>query len=206
MSLFEGVELTEEQKAAIQANAEKQYSGYESPEQVAGLKQAKDALLAEKKAAEEAKALAAKEAEDRALEAAKAKGDVKAVEESLTAKQREWEEKYNGLLKENESSAINAVVSKMAAELGGESATLLEPHLRTRLRYDDGKVKVTDSEGSLTVSSIDDLAKEFKNNPAFATVIVGSRSSGGGAVPQNGKSGGAGDSSFSNHLKDLPVR
>ena len=59
MNLTDGIEgLTEDQVAAINANAAKTYEGYESPEQIAGLKAAKDSLLAEKKQAEEAKAAA----------------------------------------------------------------------------------------------------------------------------------------------------
>ena len=54
MNLTDGIEgLTEDQVAAINANAAKTYEGYESPEQIAGLKAAKDSLLAEKKKAEE---------------------------------------------------------------------------------------------------------------------------------------------------------
>lgn len=193
MSLTDGIEgLTEAQIEAINGNAAKQYEGYESPDSVAGLKKAKDDLLAEKKAVEEAKLALAKEAEDKALEAARAKGDIKTLEESWKQKQAESDERYNSLLKQNETSAINGAAAKLAAELGGESADLLEPHLKARLRYEDGKVKVVDADGSLTVSTISDLATEFKSNPAFAKVIVGSKASGGGAATQSSSGGATG--------------
>lgn len=207
MSLTDGIEgLTEAQIEAINGNAAKQYEGYESPDSVAGLKKAKDDLLAEKKQVEEAKLALASEAEQKSLEAARAKGDIKTLEESWQKKQAESDERYNSLLKQNESSAINGAAAKLAAELGGESAAVLEPHLKARLRYEDGKVKVTDADGSLTIATVSDLAVEFKSNPAFAKVIVGSKANGGGAA-NNGLGGGAASAgNFSKHLADLPVK
>lgn len=193
MSLFEGVELTPEQQAAVQANADKQYLGYESPDQVKGLKANNDALLAEKHEAGRVAKEASDAAESARLDTARSKGDVKALEESWAAKQAESDDRYNALLKQNESSAISAEVNKLAAELGGDNAALLAPHIQNRLRYEDGQVKVMDSNGGLTISTLDDLAKEFRNNPMFASAIVGTKANGGGAA-HGGKSNSSGAS------------
>jgi len=195
MNLTDGIEgLTEDQVAAINANAAKTYEGYESPEQIAGLKAAKDSLLAEKKQAEEAKAAATLATEAAKLEAAKKGGDIESITKSYEEKLSAYEQKLSSINKASEDNAISAVVSKMAAELGGDNAALLEPHLRSHLRYEDGVVKVTDSDGGLTISTLDDLSTKFRTNPAFAPVIVGSKANGGGAKVQNGNSGGAASS------------
>lgn len=207
MNLTDGIEgLTEDQVAAINANAAKTYEGYESPEQIKGLKDKNDALIGEQREA----ARLARESSDAAdaakLEAAKKGGDIESITKSYEEKLSAYEQKLSSINKASEDNAISAVVSKMAAELGGDNAALLEPHLRSHLRYEDGVVKVTDSDGGLTISTLDDLSTKFRTNPAFAPVIVGSKANGGGAKVQNGQSGGAGGSKFSKHLADLPVK
>jgi hypothetical protein len=199
MSLFEGVELTDEQQAAVQANVTKQYEGYESQKDIQKLKAKNTELITEQR---EAKRIAAEtiakaaEAEDAAknaseaakLEAAKKSGDIEGLTKSFEAQLAEERgrtaterEKTVAMEKMNEDAAINSIVDKMAFELGKESAEVLKPHIKARLRYEDGKTQVTDGNGALTISSLDDLTTEFKNNPAFASVIVGSQAGGGGA-------------------------
>ena len=210
MSLLDGVEgLSEAQVAAITANAAKTYEGYESPEQVKGLRAAKDSLLAEKKAAEDAKTEATLATEAAKLEAAIKGSDIESITKSYEEKINGYKDQLSSINKASENNAINAVVSKMAAELGGDNAALLEPHLRSHLRYEDGVVKVTDSDGGLTISTLDDLSNKFRTNPAFAPVIVGSKANGGGAGVQNGLGGRATGSKLSQKvpaLQDLPVR
>ncbi len=198
MSLTDGIDgLSEDQVAAIKANEAKQYEGYESPDQVSGLKANNQELLEEKRQATQKATDAAKAAEAAALETAKKSGDIEALTKSFEAKILEERalgdverNKTAALVKKTEDAAINAAVTKMAVSLAKDSAVVLEPHIKERLRYEDGEIKVTDSKGGLTISKIEDLAAEFKNNPAFASVIVGSQANGGGAPKGNEGSGG----------------
>lgn len=216
MALFDGIEgITPELQAAIEANAKKDYEGYESPDQVKGLKDSRDSLLSEKKAADQATQEAVRLAEQAKLDASVKSGDVDALTKSYTAKLEESDARFNALLKTNESNAINAEVTRMAAELGGDNAALLAPHIAQRLRYEDGQVKVTDTQGGLTISTLSDLTTEFRNNPMFASAIVGSKASGGGANAGSHGGGAAnvGQTETAAHLgtkikgfNDLPVR
>lgn len=82
----------------------------------------------------------------------------------------------------------------LARELSGDAWMVILPHIQSRLTADlDSEVpacKVVASDGQPSTLSIDDLKKEFLNNPAFASIIVGVNSSGGGAG--RNKSGDAG--------------
>ena len=49
------------------------------------------------------------------------------------------------------------------------------------MKYHDDGVKVTDSSGDLTVSTLDDLKAEFKNDARYSSLLKGNQSSGGGA-------------------------
>lgn len=215
MSLTDGIEgLTESQIAAINANATKTYEGYESPDQVKGLKANNDALLAEKHEAGRIAKEAETAAENARLATAEKNGDFESYKKSVDLKMQESTDRYNNLLAQNQTNAIGAEVSKIAAELGGDNAALLAPHIQSRLRYEDGKVQVTNSDGGLTTSTLDDLKTEFRNNPMFASAIVGSKARGGGANPGGSGNGvpSASKSDSTNMLagkipgfNDLPV-
>lgn len=86
---------------------------------------------------------------------------------------------------------------ELATELGGDNAEILLPHIRNRLQADfDGETPVTrvlDKSGALSASTVDDLRKEFVDNPKFSPILVGTRASGGnanGGSAPTGKLGG----------------
>jgi hypothetical protein len=88
--------------------------------------------------------------------------------------------------KERDASAMRLAMT-MA---DGDNAELLSEQIAKRLKFTDGSLKVTDANGNLTVSTLDDLANEFKNNPRYGALLTGNQSSGGSA--SGGKnSGGA---------------
>jgi hypothetical protein len=75
---------------------------------------------------------------------------------------------------------------KIAADLAeGSNIDLLSTFIDTRLSFQDGALKVTDGSGNLTISSLDDLKAEFKNDARFASLLKGNQSSGGGATGGN---------------------
>lgn len=159
-------------------------------------------LLGEKKKAsekaKEAEELARKEAE----EAARKNNDIEALENS-------WKEKHERALKELrdqfepdialkdkllQNATVNATANQIANEIGiPGSAKALMPHLTQRLKMEvkDGQAVtvVTDAAGKPSALTVDELKNEFKNDAAFAPLIVGSNATGGGANGGNG--GGA---------------
>jgi hypothetical protein len=81
---------------------------------------------------------------------------------------------------------------RIAAELAdGSNAELLSDFISRRLKYHEDGVKVTDAQGNLTVSSLDDLKAEFKNNPKYSALLKGNQSSGGGASGGSNSGGAA---------------
>jgi len=57
------------------------------------------------------------------------------------------------------------------------------------LKYTDDGLKVVDSSGDLTIASIDDLKREFHNDPRYASLLRGNKATGGSAV--GSKEGGS---------------
>jgi len=81
-------------------------------------------------------------------------------------------------------SASDAAVSKLAAELAGENAPLIQPHIAARIKVEldeEGtpQVQYLGQEGSMI--NQDALLEEFRGNPVFKTVLKGRNSSGGGS-------------------------
>jgi hypothetical protein len=177
--------------------------GLPQQEDVSGLKNKVNELLAEKKAAEKKAQEAADTARREAEEAARKSGNVEALEKS-------WQEKYsrretelstqleaerNTLQSQIKSLTVGRTATDLAAELAIQgSAKALLPHIERRLGMDirDGKptVVVLDAAGNPSAATLDELKAEFTNDPAFAPLIVGSKASGGGAGGA-GKGGGA---------------
>lgn len=138
-----------------------------------------------------------------AEDAARAAGDTAKLDES-------WKKKYDDALAAKDAEykpqieAANAnlrrlLIDNEATRLANEMATpghaaLLLPHIRARLEIAerDGQMVtvVVDADRKPSALTLPELAKEFKANPAFAPVIVGSKGSGGGAGGAN--PGGAG--------------
>lgn len=163
-----------------------------------GLKAKVQELLNEKKTAQtkaqEAEAARLKAAED----AAKASGDIAALEKSwgdkLTAKETELKAQLETRDKQIYQLTVGQTAQKLASELAVQgSADLLLPHITNRLSVEtvDGQpqIRVKDLQGNLSAATLDEFKKEIANNPAFKPVIAASNASGGGA--NGGQGGGA---------------
>lgn len=80
---------------------------------------------------------------------------------------------------------------RLAAELAdGANAELLSEFIGKRLKYTGDGLKVLDNNGDLTVSSLDDLKREFENNDKFQSLIRGNKSTGGGAAGDGSSASG----------------
>jgi len=88
--------------------------------------------------------------------------------------------------KDKESSIAKSIAMDLA---DGDNAGILSDYIAKRLKFSDGEVKILDSNGQLTVSTVEDLKTEFKNNSRYISLLKGNQSSGGSAL--GGKSGSA---------------
>jgi len=168
--------------------------------QLEALKGNQDKLLSEAKIAKEAKRAAELEKEEAAAAALKEKeeldranGNFKDLFETTKQKLDLAEENLrtinNNLASEKSSSAALKIASELAE---GENIKLLAEFVTKRLKFEEGKVKVLDTTGQVTISELDDLKKEFANNPLYGSLVKGSGASGGSAGGSN-NSGGAAD-------------
>jgi hypothetical protein len=159
--------------------------------EVTGLKNHRDKLLTEKKEQQKLANDAASESKRIKEEAALKSGDIESLRKS-------WKEKEEAYLNEISTFTVkesNNAKSKAATNIAmglaeGANVKLLSKFIIERLKFESGEVRVTDKNGNLTVSSLDDLSKEFANNADFKALLVGSKASGSGAA--KGTIGGAG--------------
>lgn len=171
--------------------------GIPQPQNDDGLRKKVDELLAEKKAEQQKR----KEAEEQAaLEHARKKGDIDALEKSWQEKLTKREAELLEQSKALESQVYQLTVGQTASTLANELAvsgcsSVLLPHITGRLQVEtvDGqvKVRVLDAQGKPSAATIDDLKKEFRDNPAFKPLIAASHASGGGANGANPGGGAA---------------
>lgn len=177
---IEGIELNEEQKAAISAQLQAMVE-----QEVSGLKSKNDQLLAEKKAkqreAEEAQRIAQQQAEEKA----KAENDYKQLFEAQKSEADILREQMQKMQQDAVQARINAESGKLASGLTKDTAkaALLQQQLSQRLTIVDDEIRVMDK-GQLTVSTLDDLTNSIRNDYPF--LIDGSQAAGGGAVRSEG--------------------
>lgn len=164
--------------------------GLPQTEDVEGLKRQNQTLLDEAKAAKQRAREAEQQREQQAVEAAKAKGDYESLyassEQALAAERQKLADLQAGIEKRDLTGAASKVAALIA---DGPNAEILAEFLERRLRIVDGQVRVTDASGNLTVSTLEDLGKEFQKDPRYASLVRGSQANGGGAA--GGKGGGA---------------
>ena len=148
-------------------------------------------LLGETKAAKAARRKAEEDAQAEVERIATESGNHEQLYQSLQGKYSSLEGEFEGLKGTVATEKRNNAAMKIATELAdGSNADLLSEFISRRLKFTDDGVKVTDSSGALTVSSLTDLATEFKNDTRYAALLKGNQSSGGGASG-GGNGGGA---------------
>lgn len=156
--------------------------------QLEALKSKSQELLDETKKAK-AKVKAEEDAKVQAeLDIAKKKGDYEQLLKSSEEQRKELSDQLDGLNNKISTEKTQSASLKLAAELAdGTNAELLSEFISKRLRYTDDGLKVLDKNGGLTVSSLDDLKREFQANDKYKSLIRGNQSNGGGA--SGGESG-----------------
>ncbi|HFV9291456.1 TPA: hypothetical protein ACIAIE_001258 [Serratia fonticola] len=203
--------------------------GIPQPEDVSGLKSKVQELLDEKKAADKARKDAEEAARKEREEALRKSGNVEELEKSWSEKFTRRESELSSQLEAEretyQTQIRDLTVGRTATDLANAlaipgSAKALLPHIESRLSVEqrDGKpaVVVLDQNGKLSATTLDELKKEFFNDPAFGPLIAGSRASGGGATgagkPGGGAAGNMGgnkndrSSAIASRFPDLPLK
>jgi len=148
-----------------------------------------DQLLDETKKAKAVAREKADAAELANMEKAKKNGDFEQLLKSSEQQRKDLEDRLTALNSRVGSERTRTESMKLAAELAdGTNAELLSEFISKRIKYTDDGIKVLDSNGDLTVSSLEDLKREFESNDRFKSLLRGNKSSGGGA---SGDGGGA---------------
>ena len=146
-----------------------------------GLEKKRDELLNESKTAKQrAKEL---EAELQELKDKKAQeaNDFKSLYESEKNKRAEIEAKTQELNKVLGDKELGLTLSEFEKIAADGASKPLKHYVKSRLRYDDGQVRVLDENGNLTDMSIEDLQNEIKQDTAFSSLLKSDKGSGGGA-------------------------
>lgn len=202
-SIFEqlaaaGVELSDEQKAMIDV---------EAADEVAGLRSQRDSLIGEKKTslqkAEEAERRAAEIVRKAEEEAARKYGDVQALEQSLAKKYQSEIERRDAEIQKRDQRILGGAKSAAIAELSGkfvapDAAKLMLGSL-VDVSYDENGDVVTvfkGLDGRPVGTSQKDFEAYLAKERAFAPMLVGTTSTGGGATGSSGRGGAAGQSDY----------
>jgi len=171
-------------------------------EDVSGLKSALEHERTNRKKAIE-DAAAAEVARLKSIEdAAKASGDTKQLLKSSEDARAVIQTELDGVKKGIATSDLKSASLEISALIAeGKNVSLLSKFVLERLQHSEGKVKVLNKEGELTVSSFADLANDFKNDKDFASLIKGNQSNGGGALGGDNNDGGAADTKLTSTQK-----
>lgn len=149
-------------------------------------------LLGEKKKETNKRREAESEAARKAEEKAKADGDHEQLYKSAMQKNEQLQTALDGVNSNIAKEKVSNKAMKLATELAdGANAELLSTFISKRLKHTDEGLKVTDENGELTVSTMDDLKTIFKNDPRYAALLKGNQSSGGGASGGSNSGGAA---------------
>lgn len=141
-----------------------------------------DEVLTEKKRLQKRIKEIESQAESKARQEAEARGEFEQLYKSASNKNKELLDRLQQIEQEKAQEQINAASLKISAEIAdGSNAELLSVFVAKRIKYVEGEVKVLDSKGQLTVSTLDDLKKEFARDEKFKPLLRGSQATGGGA-------------------------
>lgn len=155
-------------------------------EETTGLKSKVDELLAEKKKVQAEREAAREQAKLEAEEKAIAENNYKELFESQKEESNTLRQTIEKMNADMQKQKISEQAVKLAATLTKDTgrAQLLQKEFSQRLALVDGELRVTDPNGQLTVSSLDDLIGSIKTDYPF--LVDGIQASGGGATKAQG--------------------
>lgn len=182
--------LTEEEIAALQAENETLKTDATAKQgQIDSLTSKVDTLMSETKKAKADRKAADDAARQAAQDAATQSGDFEQLHKSSEEQRVALQEQLNALQGTIAKKEVSSQAMKLAVELAdGPNAEILSTFIGQRLKHTDEGVKVLSETGELTVSTVNDLTNEFKNNARYASLLKGNQAGGGGS--QGGQGGG----------------
>lgn len=202
---YEGLELSDDVKAALDAQASKQLEGMHTGEEFSSLLRNRDELLGEKKSAQAKTAEAEATANEAKLAAAQKNNDVESLNSSWQSKHDNLQAEYDGLVQKNKQASVNELAQGFANEHVVDDAfsrKAMRNEFAKRLDMRDGNPVVLDAAGNLTALSIDDLKTEFLSAGVYKAHILATKANGGGAAGgQTGNNGSAVDISKMNRTE-----
>lgn len=137
-------------------------------------------------------------AERQAIEEKNAKlaaaGKFEELHKSAEEEKRRYKEELQQLQDMQAREKVRNQAMKLATELAdGHNAELLTEFIAPRIKYTkEGIVRVLNSNGEETVSTLEDLKHEFENSIRYKALLRGTRASGGGAPGGGNPSGNSG--------------
>jgi len=149
-----------------------------------------DELLGETKKAKNAAKQIAEDARIEADKKAHDDGNFEQLYHSSEQARESLQNDIDGMVLNTAKDKESSIAKTIAMELAdGDNAAILSDYIAKRLKFSDNEVKILDINGQLTVSTVEDLKTEFKNNSRYISLLKGNQSSGSGAP--GGKSGSA---------------
>lgn len=167
------------------------------------LKSSKDKILDEKKKEQQRREEQEEKEREKAIEIAEKE---KKYEESLKLtreKHKEEMKKAERFKNKLMESKLSEPANSLANRLAGEYAELMVSFIKNRLSLeeidDSFNLVVLDENGIKTDDTLSDLEKELKENPLFAPIIKGRKSSGGSSDPN--RANGSGEHEYEKYFK-----
>lgn len=178
---------------------------HSSTGKVAALKKSLDDLDGKIKGIEAGKAAEIEQARKEALEKARSKGDVEAIEtrykEQMTDLEKrtgetlkQYEERMNKMSATAKTGGIDSVVSRLSDLATPEGKKAFQRLVRQRIDYDPetGQYTYLDDSGSATSLDFEGFSKDLEKDPVLAPLLAATfATSGGGNAQGGGKGGGA---------------
>ncbi|WFF39284.1 hypothetical protein LU290_03415 [Moraxella nasibovis] len=166
-------EITAEQFSELQAEVER-------------LRKHNETLLSEKKTETEKRKAEQAEKDRLAEETARKKGDFETLEAQYQDKIAKLEKQLADQVAERNQDLIKSQSLKIASQLSSNphNQEILQMLIEKRLVAENGAVKVTDGNGNVTISTLDDLVKEFKDGGKYDSLVDGTGASGTGSTGQ----------------------
>lgn len=189
--------LSDELKGAYEEKDGSYLLKVEGDDDAGELKRAKDREVQARKDAEKKAKELQEQLDELSGNDAKKRGDIETLEKSWKEKNEKLEKDFKEKLAKKDdfirNTLVDSVARQLATKLSGDKATLLLPHVKSRLTADlDGDVpttKILDATGKVSALTIEELEKEFVANKDFSTIIVGSKASGSGTSKETQQKG-----------------
>ena len=185
MEILNQLEINEENKAKLKTEIDSAIEAQVKQrldQEVAGLKSKNDELLAEKKAIQKAKEEADAKSKQEQEKNAQENGQFKELYESQKAENESINLRLKEMIDSQQRQTIKSEALRLASTLTKDvqKAKILEKEISQRLTLVDNEIRVTDDNGQLTVSSLDDLSAKIKTEYSF--LVDGIQAQGGGAT------------------------